>query len=254
MAQYELLTVGNPKTAKGKELGYAVAVLHLAPANLSGHNVCPMATAGCIAGCLNTAGRGGIMRAGETTNAIQKARVRRTQWLYDSRAHFLATLQRDVERFVDWCEDNGFKPVLRLNGTSDLDWDGMAPELMAYFKALGVIRYDYTKVATRMKRQGDHYSLVFSLAENNADNAFRWAMHGGNVAVVFRTANLPKEYCLSVPGLGAVTLPVVDGDKNDLRFLDPRGVIVGLKAKGKAKKDTSGFVRETEDTRLLTHA
>jgi hypothetical protein len=61
MSQYELLTVGNPKTAKGKELGYAVAVLHLAPSTLSGHNVCPMASDGCIAACLNTAGRGGII-------------------------------------------------------------------------------------------------------------------------------------------------------------------------------------------------
>jgi hypothetical protein len=34
----------------------------------------------------------------------------------------------------------------------------------------------------------------------------------------------------------------VDGDKDDLRFLDPQGVIVGLKAKGDAKHDDTGFV------------
>jgi len=38
-------------------------------------------------------------------------------------------------------------------------------------------------------------------------------------------------------------LPVFNGDESDLRFLDPQGVIVGLYAKGKAKKDTSGFVK-----------
>ena len=36
--------------------------------------------------------------------------------------------------------------------------------------------------------------------------------------------------------------PVVDGDKSDLRFLDGENVIVGLIAKGQAKKDQSGFV------------
>jgi hypothetical protein len=36
---------------------------------------------------------------------------------------------------------------------------------------------------------------------------------------------------------------VFNGDESDLRFLDPQGVIVGLYAKGKAKKDTSGFVK-----------
>ena len=38
-------------------------------------------------------------------------------------------------------------------------------------------------------------------------------------------------------------LPVFNGDESDLRFLDPKQVIVGLYAKGKAKKDETGFVK-----------
>jgi hypothetical protein len=36
---------------------------------------------------------------------------------------------------------------------------------------------------------------------------------------------------------------VFNGEDSDLRFLDPKNVVVGLYAKGKAKKDTSGFVK-----------
>ena len=56
---------------------------------------------------------------------------------------------------------------------------------------------------------------------------------GINVAVVFRNAELPDKW------LG---IKVINGDKHDLRFKDAKGCIVGLKAKGKAKKDKSGFV------------
>jgi hypothetical protein len=206
MSQYELLTVGNPKTAKGKELGYAVAVLHLAPSTLSGHNVCPMASDGCIAACLNTAGRGGIFRAGETTNTIQQARIRRTQLLYSDRGKFLDMLERDVIKFVAWCEREGYKPALRLNGTSDLDWNGMAPNLMARIVCMGVVRYDYTKVPNRAQRVSNDYHVTFSLSETNEPAARKWLANGGRVAVVFRTAALPTH-------LPRRHYPVVDGDE-----------------------------------------
>ena len=75
----KLLTTGNPKLMKGEKKGYLSFVLHLAPADLSGYNVCPMASDGCRAACLNTAGRGGIFKPGTTTNAIQDARIRKTR-------------------------------------------------------------------------------------------------------------------------------------------------------------------------------
>lgn len=240
----------NPKTAKGRAKGWAVAVLHLAPASLSGRNVCPAATAGCIAGCLNTAGRGGVAVGGVLThdaiasgarNTIQAARINRTVWLYADRAGFLAALRADVLRFVRWCKAHDFRPALRLNGTSDLDWDGMAPALMAEVAALGVVRYDYTKVTNRHRRVAKGVAFTFSLAENN-DEAARHALGKGmNVAAVFATKKgqpLPASYAI-----GGTVFPVIDGDEDDLRFLDPAGVIVGLRAKGQAKRDASGFVR-----------
>jgi hypothetical protein len=251
MPRFKLLTRSNPKTAKGRAKGWAVAVLHLAPHTLGGRNVCPAATRGCIAACLNLAGRGGLMAGGALShddvatgrrvNEIQAARIRRTEWLYADRAGFLAVLRNDVLRFVAWCKREGFKPALRLNGTSDLDWNGMAPELMAEIAALGVVRYDYTKVANRTRRVSSDYRLTFSLAENN-DAAAVAALRGGmNVAAVFTTRKgqpLPTTFTLA-----GETFPVIDGDDDDLRFLDPAGVIVGLRAKGPARRDVSGFVR-----------
>ena len=36
--------------------------------------------------------------------------------------------------------------------------------------------------------------------------------------------------------------PVIDGDLHDCRFLDPKGVVVGLRAKGGGKGSQSPFV------------
>jgi hypothetical protein len=92
--------------------------------------------------------------------------------------------------------------------------------------------YDYTKRANR-KDLPSNYRLTFSLAENN-DAAAEVALRNGiNVAAVFH--KVPQSY------MGRT---VINGDEHDLRFLDPVGVIVGLKAKGNARYDTtSGFVR-----------
>ncbi|MFL5864677.1 MAG: hypothetical protein ACJ780_28605, partial [Solirubrobacteraceae bacterium] len=82
-----LLTVGNPKTAKGEKLGYLTAILHLAPSVGSGFNVCPNATAGCAAACLNTAGRGSI-----PDSTIHAARRRKTYWYFARREEFMSQL------------------------------------------------------------------------------------------------------------------------------------------------------------------
>jgi hypothetical protein len=243
-----LLTIGNPKTLKGQAQGYITAVLHLAPASTSGFNVCPMATAGCKASCLNTAGRGGIA-AGNATfesaegalpdNAIQKARIARTQWFFADREAFVAQLVIEIYAFVNKAKRDGLIPCVRLNGTSDIRWERIPcnglENIMAEFPAVQF--YDYTKLANR-KGVPSNYHLTFSLAEDNDAHAASVLADGGNVAVVYRDKALPQSYAIS-----GVTREVVSGDDSDLRFLDPRGVIVGLYAKGKAKRDTLGFVR-----------
>lgn len=254
-----LTSTGNPKTAKGRARGYAVAVLHLAPHTLAGGpNICPQASAGCIALCLNLAGRGGLaaggiishaeLASGARTNSVQEARTRRTRLLYSDRALFASMLRHDLVRFAKWAKAEGFIPALRMNGTSDLDWDGMLPEVMAEAAALGFVRYDYTKVNKRIaKRSGPGYHLTLSLTEDNDAAARDVLARGGNVAAIFDTRKgraLPATY-----ELDGETFRVIDGDADDLRFLDPAGVIVGLRAKGYAgRRDASGMVRKVADT------
>ena len=227
-----LLTTGNPKLMKGEKKGYLSFVLHLAPSNLSGYNTCPMASNGCRAACLNTAGRGGLFKAGTSTNSIQEARIRKTRMFFEDRDAFLSLLVADIRAAVRMAERKNLIPVFRLNGTSDIRWESVSvegfPNLMGMFPVQQF--YDYTKLANRRDLPAN-YHLTFSRSESNAEQVDIAMLNGMNIAVVFDV--VPSTY------LGR---PVVDGDETDLRFLDARGVIVGLKAKGKGKKDTSGFV------------
>jgi hypothetical protein len=232
-----LLTLSNPKIEKGRGRGWATAALHLAPAELAGvGNVCPWASAGCRAACLNTAGRGGIIRRGESTNAIQQARIARTRLFMTDRPEFLRRLRRELRGFVQRAHAAGLRPAVRLNATSDLPFETIAPGLFQEFRAF-VQFYDYTKSPQRMRRyvRGElvrGYSLTFSRSEANEADALRVLEDGGTVAVVFRRG-LPPFWR---------GWPVVNGDGDDLRFLDPAGCVVGLRAKGRAKRDASGFV------------
>jgi hypothetical protein len=134
-------------------------------------------------------------------------------------------------------------PVFRLNGTSDISWEkyevirnGVTfKNIFDAFKE--VTFYDYTKILGRKIQQYDNYSLTFSAADGNDLDVIRAMKEGLNVAVVFgvkKTEPLPETYN---------GVSVFNGDDSDLRFLDPKNVVVGLYAKGRAKKDTTGFVK-----------
>lgn len=232
----------NPKTKKGRARGYSSAILHLAPASLSGHNVCRWATPGCRAGCLNTAGRGGIVKHGESTNAVQEARIKRTAWFFRARYAFLGQLLGEISTHVRRATAKGLIPVVRLNGTSDIPWESVktvtGDTVLELFPTIQF--YDYTKSVARVLAyaRGEmpaNYHLTFSRSELNDADVRTVLSYGGNVAAVFSKA-LPAHWA------GAA---VVNGDADDLRFLDPAGVVVGLKAKGRARRDTSGFVIPT---------
>jgi len=232
--EMSLLTVGNPKLLKGQAQGYLSSVLHFAPADLSGKEVCPKRTKGCTEACLNLAGRGGIFKKGESTNVIQQARIRKTKMFFENRSAFMSQLLNDIVKTIKYAEKKGLIPVFRLNGTSDLSWEKYEIlEGRNIFQMFPQVQfYDYTKVLGRKVGDIPNYHLTFSNADGNINDVLAAKQAGLNIAVVFKK-ELPKTY------LG---LPVINGDETDLRFLDPKGVIVGLKAKGKAKKDTSGFV------------
>ena len=229
----KLLSVGNPKILKGMKQGFMTYILHLAPADVSGYNTCPKATAGCKAACLNTAGRGGMFKRGESTNVIQEARKRKTRFFFEDRENFLATLKDDIRKAIRQSEKKGLIPVFRLNGTSDISWEkyGVIQEFP------NVQFYDYTKILGRKVNGLANYHLTFSAADGNDLDVLRAIKEGYNIATVFgikKNSPMPETYN---------GVPVFNGDDSDLRFLDPKGVVVGLYAKGKAKKDTSGFVK-----------
>lgn len=238
-----LLTVANPKMVKGEKLGYQTAILHLSPHKGSGvANVCSHASPGCIAACLNTAGRGGMDLDEDGLNVIQAARIRRTRYFKSNRDEFMAQLITEITKHVKIALKNELIPCVRLNGTSDLPWENIKVQqwnnVFALFPNLQF--YDYTKVPIRLRQRAlelNNYSLSFSLSENNKVKAEEAAAAGINVVAVFarkRSEDLPKKF------LGR---PVIDGDLSDLRFLDPQGVIVGLRSKGRGKVDTTGFVQ-----------
>lgn len=222
---------GNAKTVKGRTKGFMTAILYLTPASGSGENVCPMAMiAKCEEPCLNTAGRGAM-------GSVQLARLRKTLFFNQYKDEFLAQIKREIAVLVKKIEKKGYTPLVRLNGTSDIRWENYGiPQMFP-----DVQFYDYTKIPNR-KNIPANYDLTFSYSGVAAYLPFvKQAITAGmRIATVFRTRHIVEqllEHRQTVMGLD-----VVDGDDTDIRHLDPLGVVVALYAKGKAKKDTSGFV------------
>lgn len=237
----KLLSINSDaKTKKGVNYGVLTGVLYLAPADtLAGRNTCPHASAGCRASCLFTAGRGAFSN-------VQKARINKTKLFFSDRKGFLEQIEKDIIELKAKAHALGLKPAVRLNGTSDIGFESIARDIMD--RHGDVSFYDYTKSPIRFNaylngKAPDNYSLTFSKSESNSDIAHDFALQGGNIAVVF-SGDLPATFW---------GRPVIDGDLNDARFLDQKGCIVGLRAKGKARFDTSGFVAPSESPECNTH-
>ena len=173
-------------------------------------------------------------------NTIQDARISRTRAYFEHRAEFMALLVVEISKAIRKAKAQGFIPVFRLNGTSDIRWElvpvGAAPNIMALFP--DVQFYDYTKLANR-KHVPANYHLTFSLADGNNAAASAAIANGLNVAAVFRDKATVARYMDLGITLGA-HVPVMRGDDTDLRFLDATGHVVALYAKGNAKK-SNGF-------------
>ena len=236
----------NPKTVKGQKLGYITAVLYLAPHNLSGRNLCAMAEiAGCIDACLNTAGNPAYAETKKT------GRLNKSIYFIENQTEFMQQMAREVFRENNKALAAGFTLVVRPNGTSDIRWEnetiivddklakkigkpaGVYSNIMVLFPEIQF--YDYTKISNR-KNIPANYDITFSYSgmlryQPFVDQAIK---SGLRIAVVFRDKHrIPARF---------KGLDVVNGDNSDVRHIDPHGVIVALFAKGKAKKDYSGFV------------
>lgn len=218
----------NAKTAKNE---IETFILYLAPSDTIGtHNLCPFASEGCRKSCLYSAGRGAFSN-------VQQSRINKTKfWAYD-RESFYVQLTNEILQIWERSKKTGNQVAIRLNGTSDIDHIGLI------FKYTGIallsaeysnlLFYDYTKNPNHIRKYaGTRYKLTFSLSEINQSEAIDVLLNGGNVAAVF-AGELPQSY---------KGFKVINGDASDLRYFDPENVIIGLKAKGQAKKDKSGFV------------
>jgi hypothetical protein len=225
-----LLTVENAKTIKGEKLRYLTGILYLAPANEAGRgNTCPGSTAGCRKACLYGAGRAAIFPK------VKEARIRKTHLMYDNPELFRDFLRKDIQSLVRKAGKAGMRPAIRINGTSDIP--KLAMQFAAEFPTVQF--YDYTKLDRPWERVRDNYSVTYSYSGENRSKAIAALKNGINVSVVFDTK---KGKALPETWNG---YSVIDGDLHDLRFIDPKGVVVGLRAKGDAKQDELGFVVKT---------
>ena len=226
----------HPKIVKSakRELPIVHAILHLAPAELSGYNVCPMASEGCKAACLHTSGHHNPRK--------YAARLWKTQMFFEARGDFIRRLHKELKSLSVKAKRQNAIACVRLNGTSDIPWETVHWDVSTWdneyetynnvMEAFPDIHfYDYTKRHNR-KNLPSNYRLTFSRSEDNNKQCGEALDNGMNVAVVFRD-KLPWRW---------KGLPVIDGDEHDYRFNDPHPCIVGLRAKGKGKHDTSGFV------------
>ena len=227
-------------------MGFITKGIHLAPANLAGYEVCQSRSKGCTASSLNTAGRGQM-------NSVQQSLIAKTKLFFDQRKDFMIKLCQEIASTIKSAKKKNMRAVFRLNLTSDIKWEDVYMKdpdynIFEYFWAEQF--YDYTKSFRRMcaflgkpftkdePKFPSNYHLTFSRSENNDTKCEMVLAMGGNVAVVFRN-QLPDTW---------KGYEVVNGDDTDLRFLDKRGVVVGLIEKGMAKKDATGFVQEGIDS------
>jgi hypothetical protein len=230
-----LFSAGSVKIDKSNAFSteYHSKILYLSPYKVSGYQTCAHASPGCAAACLNTAGMGVY------TN-VQEARIRKTKFFFENRTDFLRQISWEIHCAQKLAAKKGQKLVIRLNGTSDLPWEKLSSLIQDF---PGVQFYDYTKDYRKMKeflagKLPPNYHLTFSLSEINLEKALDIFRLGGNVAVVYNSKAKKKDRKFPSHWNGH---EVIDGDQHDLRFLDRKNVIVGLWAKGKARKDTSQF-------------
>jgi hypothetical protein len=238
----KLLSINqDSKTIKGLQKGYLTGIMYLAPHTLGGKNICPFAkAAGCIEACLNTAGRG-------IFNNVQKARLNRTKLFHSDINAFMHKLSIEIEALEKTAIKNGLIPVIRLNGLSDINWEDIRFNYefihnkirsVTIFELFPDIQfYDYTKNPNR-DQLPKNYDLTFSYSNKPEFQKFNEIAikKSMRLSAVFSDKNLPAYF---------MNLPVLNGDESDLTFLAPKNSILGLYAKGKAKKDTGGFIIKT---------
>ena len=226
----------DAKTSKGVQKGYLTGILYLSPSNLfTSVNLCPFASDACRSACLFSAGRGKFY-------STTRARVIKTVAFLSDSLRFMGAIIRSIYSLIKKAKRLNLIPTVRLNGTSDIDWtkfnlkdDAEHIDIFEYFR--NVQFYDYTKrPRAAIKNTHANYNLTFSDSGDNREY-IDIQPQDTNIATVFFGKVLPEIF---------QGKRVINGDESDLRFLDPKGIIVGLLAKGAAKKASNGFIKGSE--------
>ena len=203
------------KTNKGANIRYAGLSLY------PNHRICAGSkAAGCLDACLVSAGRGRF-------DNVAKARQAKTEWFMSDPIGFKAQLNHELSNFKVLCSKQNKQPVVRLNTISDIDWR----DVMLLHPEITFL--DYTKIAKRLENPLPNQLLIFSYSgrQQYAGNVNEALKHNSPIAVVFKNG-MPETY------LGR---KVINGDASDWINANAGKVIIGLKAKGKAIKDNTGF-------------
>ena len=266
---------GNAKTVKGQKEGVLTAICYLAPADTiaqlavtdperlvsiarkvealqprvatvearkaflhacSTINTCPFASEGCKAACLFTAGHGSYSN-------VADGRIRRTLLFTFRRDVFTQLVTADLARIKRRADKEGMTMAIRCDGTSDIltRWF-LNSELASEYSDVHVYTYTKRPLVSYRELLAKHvnFHVTYSLHEGSRsiNQAMEYLAAGYGVAAVFGTKQLVSKVVAS----GYLGFPVIDGDETDARHLDPKGCIVALAAKGKAKRDSTGFV------------
>jgi hypothetical protein len=227
-----ILGESSAKTIKGESIGYLTGIVYLKP----DHTICAMAAlAGCMHGCLESAGRGAF-------NSVQLARIAKTRFYYDHQQAFLLSFAADVWTLQNKAQKLGFTPLVRPNGTSDIPYENLiVHDGKNIFELFPDVQfYDYTKHPGRnlVGKTPGNYDLTYSFSAITPKPISIKGLTNPNnsrVAVVFqKQGDIPDNFR---------GWPVIDGDNTDVRHIEPKAVVVALYAKGKAKRDFSGFTQ-----------
>jgi len=245
MSKKPLLSTNNAKTIKGEKLGYITYILYMSPftANSKGINVCSHASKGCADSCLVGSGNGGMFEG------VKQGRVNKTEYFLRDRVAFLHQIKDEIAKAIKKNEGKAIVTI-RLNGTSDLPYEKYKVfEGKNIFEVYPNVQfYDYTKNYLRFDKElPKNYHLTFSRSETNHDKSMELLKRGFNVAMVFD--KLPTEF---------EGYKVINADEDDLRFLDDKNVVCGLKYKkmtGKGANNKaafeSGFAIKVNETKKV---
>lgn len=217
-------------------------ILYLSPAGTSGYDVCPHSTPECRIGCLASSGRVKMeLRSKDKINTIQSARVKKTRLFFEHREFFLNWMIAEIKTFQEKAKKDGYDFSIRLNGTSDIEWEHIEIYGETIFDIFPEVQfYDYCKNPARMlSKKPKNYHLTFSYNGRNENITKRILERGGNVAVIY---DIPKGKELPSNWNG---YPVIDGDLTDYRPNDPKGTVVGLRWKDIGNRNDNEYVKNS---------